>query len=87
MFSKYGNYTFQVTITDPGGMTATSSVSVDVNQSLTTIVVSPSSVSLNAGAMQQFTATARDQFVATMATQPTFNWKRRWERSRRQVVY
>ena len=74
-FSKYGNYTFQVTITDPGGLTATSSVSVAVNQSLTTVVVSPSSVSLNVGAMQQFTATGRDQFVAIMATQPTFNWK------------
>ena len=40
-FSKAGNYTFQVTITDPGGLTATSSVSVTVNQTLTSVAVKP----------------------------------------------
>ena len=33
-FSQAGTYTFTVTITDPGGLTATSSVSVTVNQTL-----------------------------------------------------
>ena len=40
-FSKAGNYTFQVTITDPNGLTATSSVNVTVNQTLTAIAVGP----------------------------------------------
>ena len=34
-FSKAGSYTFQVTVTDPGGYIATSSVTVTVNQTLT----------------------------------------------------
>ena len=55
-------------------MTATSSVNVTVNQTLTSITVSPSSVSLNASSTQQFAATAFDQFNAAMATQPTFTW-------------
>ena len=61
-FSKAGSYTFQVTITDPGSLSVTSSVDVTVNQTLTTIVVSPASVTLNTGATQQFTASAKDQF-------------------------
>ena len=34
-FSQAGSYSFQVTITDAGGLTATSSVNVTVNQTLT----------------------------------------------------
>ena len=55
-------------------MTATSSVNVTVNQTLTAITVSPASINLTAGATQQFTATAEDQFGAALATQPTFTW-------------
>ena len=36
-FSKAGSYTFQVTITDAGGLSTTSTVSVTVNQTLTSI--------------------------------------------------
>ena len=73
-FSKAGNYSFQVTITDAGGLTATSSVNVTVNQTLTAIASSPRSINLEVGAKQQFTATAEDQFGAALATQPSFNW-------------
>ena len=48
-FSAAGSYTFQVTIADPGGLTATSSVNVTVNQTLTTIAVSPSSADPRCG--------------------------------------
>ena len=72
--SKAGNYSFQVTITDAGGLTTTSSVNVTVNQTLTSIAVAPASVTLHAGAGQQFTATAQDQFGAALTTQPTFIW-------------
>ena len=73
-FSKAGNYAFQVTITDAGGLTATSSVNVTVNQTLTAIAVAPTSINLHAGAVQQYTATAEDQFGAALATQPSFTW-------------
>ena len=62
-FSKAGNYTFQVTIADPGGLTATSSISLTVNQTLTTISL----------AGQPLTATAFDQFGNPMAIQPAFD--------------
>ncbi|HEX7507383.1 MAG TPA: malectin domain-containing carbohydrate-binding protein [Polyangia bacterium] len=73
-FTKAGSYTFQVTVKDQPGLTATSTVAVTVNQSLTSIVVSPSSASVNTSATQQFTATARDQFTTNLTTQPTFTW-------------
>ena len=73
-FSKAGNYSFQVTITNAAGLTATSSVNVTVNQTLTAIAVAPASINLNDGAVQQFTATAEDQFGAALATQPSFTW-------------
>ena len=61
-FSKAGTYGFTVTIADAGGLTTTSSVNVVVNQTLTSIAVSPASVTVKVGGTQQFTATARDQF-------------------------
>ena len=57
-FSKAGSYTFQVTVTDPGGYIATSSVTVVVNQSLTSIKVIPATVTLAAGGQQQFSGVA-----------------------------
>jgi len=73
-FSEAGTYGFTVTIADAGGLTTTSSVNVVVNQSLTSIAVSPASVTVNAGGTQQFTATAKDQFGNAIATQPSFTW-------------
>ena len=52
----------------------TSSVSVTVNQTLTSIVVSPSAASLTSGQTQSFAATARDQFGNVLLTQPSFSW-------------
>ncbi|OAI45958.1 hypothetical protein AYO44_12210 [Planctomycetaceae bacterium SCGC AG-212-F19] len=73
-FNKAGSYTFQVTIKDGGGLTVASSVNVTVNQTLTSIAVSPSTVSLADGATQSFSATAKDQFGTALTTQPTFAW-------------
>jgi hypothetical protein len=72
-FSKVGKYTFKVTIADAGGLTATSTVSVTVNQAAT-ITVSPASVSLNPRGIQVFTAKATDQFGALLSPQPSFTW-------------
>jgi autotransporter-associated beta strand protein len=72
--SAAGTYNFLVTITDLGGQSTTSAVNVTVNQTFTSVAVSPSMIALGSGATQQFTATADDQFGAAMTTQPTFTW-------------
>lgn len=72
-FDQAGDYTFTVTVSD-GSLNTTSSVDVTVNQTLTSVSVSPSSAGLNPGATQQFTATALDQFNDPLATQPTITW-------------
>ena len=63
-----------MTIADRGGLSITSAVGVVVDQTLTSIVVTPLAASLSAGQTQQFTAVARDQFNQNMATQPAFSW-------------
>ena len=73
-FTAPGTYDFQVTVTDAGGLSATSSVSVTVNQTLTTIAVSPATSPLNENQTQQFSAVGYDQFGNAMTTQPTFAW-------------
>jgi hypothetical protein len=73
-FYLAGSYTFQVTVKDPAGLTATSSVSLTVSQTLTSVAVTPSSASLTDGTSQQFSATAKDQFGTALVTQPTFTW-------------
>ncbi len=72
--TKAGSYNFLVTMTNAAGFSATSSVSLTVNQMLTSIVVSPASASLGSHATQQFAAAAYDQFGAAMSSQPAFNW-------------
>jgi hypothetical protein len=74
-FNRAGGYVFQVTITDAGGLTATSSVSVTVLQTLTTIKLTPSSATVRRGGQVQFGATAYDQFALALNSQPTFTWQ------------
>ncbi len=73
-FHLAGAYTFQVTLTDPAGLSASSSASVTVNQTLTSIVVSPAKASVADGGSLQFSAVARDQFGNNLSTQPSFAW-------------
>jgi hypothetical protein len=74
-FTRAGTYGFKVTITDAGGLSATSSVSVTVKPILRVITVSPAPVSVVHGATQQFIATAEDQFGVALAKQPAFIWE------------
>jgi hypothetical protein len=74
-FYQAGSYTFTVTVTDTSGLSATSSVTVAVVQTLTSLGVTPGNVTLANGATQQFTALALDQFGQAMASQPTFTWQ------------
>jgi hypothetical protein len=70
-FYQAGNYAFQVSVTDTAGHSATSSVNVTVNQTWTSVGLTPSATSVSDGSSKQFTATALDQFGQAMATQPT----------------
>jgi autotransporter-associated beta strand protein len=73
-FSQAGSYVFQVTMTDTSGLTATSTVDVTVDQTLTAVTVSPASVNVDAANTQQFTATGWDQFGGVLAVQPAWAW-------------
>jgi subtilase family serine protease len=73
-FGAAGSYTFQVTIADAGGLTATSQVAVTVSQMFTSVAVSPGAVTVVPGGSQRFGATANDQFGAALAAQPKFTW-------------
>jgi hypothetical protein len=72
-FSHAGAYTFTATISD-GSKSVTSSVQVTVNQTLTSLRVSPASATVANGATQQFSATALDQFGVALTTQLSFTW-------------
>jgi hypothetical protein len=72
-FNEAGDYTFTVTISD-GIESTTSSVNVTVEQTLTSVSVTPASVDLAPNGTQQFSATALDQFGNSMASQPAFTW-------------
>jgi hypothetical protein len=74
-FAAAGTYDFQVTITDPFNLTATSDVNVTVNQTMTSIVLSPSPITVSYGQTQLFSATAEDQFALPLSSQPAFSWQ------------
>jgi O-glycosyl hydrolase len=67
-FTHAGSYTFQVTITDPAGNTATSSTSVTVSQMARTLTVSPKSGAVTPNGTLQFSGTAKDQFGKAYAS-------------------
>ena len=73
-FHKAGYYDFQVTIEDASSLTTTSTVSVEVKQTLTSIVVFPNNASLHSGNSFQFAAVGYDQFGYPMSHQPNFKW-------------
>ncbi len=68
-FNRAGSYSFQL---QSGSQTAR--VRVAVAQTLTTIAVSPGTLSVNAGATAQFSAQGLDQFRQVLTQQPTFTW-------------
>jgi hypothetical protein len=72
-FTKAGSYSLIDTIKDQGGNTVTSSVTVIVNQTLTTITVSPNPATVQTNGQQQFAASAVDQFGTTMSVTPTWS--------------
>ena len=74
-FTQAGTYNFLVTITDPAGLSVTSTTNgVTVNQTLTSISVTPGTATVADNLTQQFAATAYDQFGNALAGQPSFAW-------------
>jgi hypothetical protein len=73
-FSRAGVYTLRATITDAAGLAVASNVGVTVDATLSSVAVSPGSVSLAEGQSRQFTATARDQFGNLLSRPPAFSW-------------
>jgi hypothetical protein len=73
-FDRAGGYTFRVTITDAGGLTATSSTGVTVVQTLTSIRLSPTTATVAPCGTVRFSAKAYDQFAIALVQQPTFTW-------------
>jgi|GEM_PF-2011093 len=65
-FIKSGAYTFQVLIKDAGNLSATSTVALNVNQTLTGLTINPASSTVNLGSTQTFAALATDQFGNAM---------------------
>ncbi len=74
-FATAGTYLFQVVISDPNGFQTISTVTVAVNQTLSSIAVTPASTSVGPNTADQLTAIALDQFGIPMANQPaSFSW-------------
>ena len=73
-FEAAGDYAITVTVQNPGGLSATSSVNVRVLET-TELAVAPESALIVVGQSQPFSATLVDQFGAPVATQPsTISW-------------
>jgi hypothetical protein len=68
-FTKAGTYTFHVTVTDDGGLSNTSNATVTVNQTVTSITLSNTSVAPG----NTVQATAYDQFGNALTTAPTWS--------------
>ena len=73
-FTIAGTYTFQVTVRDAAGATATSNVEVVVEATASQINVSPPTANLVYGDVQNFAATVLDQFGDSLAPQPSITW-------------
>ncbi|MDB5174269.1 MAG: polymorphic outer membrane protein [Phycisphaerales bacterium] len=74
-FNMAGTYVLTATLAD-GGISITSAVTVTVSQTLTSVVVSPLSLSLIANGTHQFAAVAFDQFGNALSSQPAFTWSK-----------
>ena len=76
-FTAAGTYHFLVRVQNQQGLTATSAVDVEVDQSLTAMVVTPDGAVVandNVQNTQQYSASAQDQFGATMPQPFDLTW-------------
>ena len=73
-FNAAGTYWFTVTVTDPAGLSMTSSIMVTVDQLAEHVSIAPTSVPLDAGGTYQFAATVTDQFGDPLPSLPSLTW-------------
>lgn len=74
LFSAIGTGTAIITASS-GGINGTTTISVtNIPPVITYIMVGPNPLSLDINTTQQLTATAYDQYMVALATQPTFVW-------------
>jgi hypothetical protein len=73
-FTRAGSYTLRVQVLDDAGQAVHSDAQVIVSQSPGSISVAPAMASVPIGGMQQFTASALDQFGQPASPQPAFGW-------------
>ncbi len=73
-FFAEGVYTFKVTATNPTGISATSTVTVNVDPTLASFGLAPTKVQLSAGQTEQFVASGLDQFGNIITTSTAFTW-------------
>jgi fibronectin type 3 domain-containing protein len=73
-FTAAGNYTFEVTVTDGAGNVTTDQVLVTVQQTATSIHVTPDYATVQPASTKQLSAAELDQFGQPMTTQPSFSW-------------
>ncbi|MBX7098444.1 MAG: DUF2271 domain-containing protein [Myxococcaceae bacterium] len=73
-FSAAGSYALTVTLTDAAGLKVTSAVNVTVTASVASVAVSPATTGVATNGTVTFSAQAKDQFGAALASQPTFTW-------------
>jgi len=71
-FTRAGAYAFTVTIRDAQGLSVTSSVNVTVNATLTTVMVTPTTATVQVGQTQAFSAAGQDQFNQSMTISPAW---------------
>jgi hypothetical protein len=72
IFAAAGSYTLNARVTSVPNISFVTTVIV--NQTLTSIILSPNTASVLQGATQQFTPQALDQFRQSMANQQIFTW-------------
>jgi|GEM_PF-318331 len=73
-FEKAGTYVFTCTIRDAAGLSATSSVTVNVVPTLADLAIAPESAVVAPGAATQFTAAGLDQFGDSMGALSGLTW-------------
>lgn len=73
-FTAAGHYVLSVTIENAAGLTASSTIEVDVKQTPTAIGVSPSTVTVDPNTIQIFSAVLADQFGAPVTTNTPVTW-------------
>jgi plastocyanin len=73
-FNQAGSYTFTCTVTNLIGLTASSSVNVTVDQTVSNIAIQAGPPAMADNTSYPFTASATDQFGKPISTAPVFDW-------------